>query len=216
MYGIESRKSNIDYIAKKLSIPEENIFFDDRPNGGDALYTAKKAYLSNHGDATHVIFLQDDIEVCNKFTNICSTIIETHPDKIVSLFPFQFQARTERLDSITTPYIATHYLSACGVIMPVEYIKSCFDYIKIVYNDDVADDTGIASWAYSKRIDIITTIPAILQHIGDVSALDENRPIRRTVYYDPNPVADWSNKEIDTSFRHYPDFSPKGPNVIRV
>lgn len=216
IYGVESRRTCIDSIVEKLSIPEDCIFIDDRPNGGDVMYTAKKAWLSDHGDATHALILQDDIEVCDGFLDICKTIIDTHPDKIVSLFPFQFLRKDERLNNISTPYVATFGLSGQGIIMPVEYIKPCFDYIKIVYNDDVADDTGIASWAFSTRTDIITTIPAILQHIGDISALDENRPIRRTVYYDPNPVADWTNEEIDTSFRHYPDFSPKGPNVIRV
>ena len=216
IYGVESRRSCIDSIVNQLSIPEDHIFIDDRPNGGDVMYTAKKAWLSDHGDATHVLVLQDDIELCDGFLDICSTIVETHPDKIISLFPFQFLREEERLKHITTPYIATFCISGQGIIMPVEYVKPCFDHIKSVYDDNIADDTGIGSWAYNRRIDIVTTIPAILQHIGDISALDSNRPVRRTVYYDSNPVADWDNKKIDTSFRKYIDFSPKGPNVIRI
>jgi hypothetical protein len=43
---------------------------------------------------------------------------------------------------------------------------------------------------------IITTVPATVQHIGDISIANIGCAIRRTVYYDKNPIANWSNKAI--------------------
>ena len=216
IYGVESRRDMIDATAQKLSITKENIFLDDRINGGDPLYTAKKAYLSNHGDATHGIFLQDDVEVCDNFLNICEQIIQTHPDKIISLFPFDFMNEEAGLDNLSSPYVYAYTLSACGIIMPIKYIKPCFDWIKETYNDNIADDMGIALWAGNNNISIITTIPSLIQHIGDESVISPNHYIRRTVYYRENPIADWSNKQIYFCKKQNSNFAPKCKNIIKI
>jgi hypothetical protein len=133
----------IEKTAKKLSVSEENIFYDDRPNGGDPLYTAKKAYLSDCGNATHLICLQDDVEVCNNFKEICNKIITMHPDKVISLFPFNYLKQTEELDNLKSPYIKTFLVSGQGIIMPTKYIKSCFEWIDEVFDGKGADDYAI-------------------------------------------------------------------------
>ena len=215
IYGVKSRMHMINATASKLSISRENIFLDDRANGGDALYTAKKAYLSEHGDATHGIFLQDDIEVCDGFLDICYQIVQTHPDKIISLFPFDYQNKINDFESLSTPYIKAFTLSACGIIIPVKYIEGCFKWIYEVYHDNIADDTGIKAWANAHKIDIITTIPSLIQHIGDDSIISPKCPIRRTVYYEKNPIADWSNLEI-RNFAGNSNFAPKCKNIIKI
>lgn len=196
IYGVIQRIDTINEIAKKLNIDDNNIFLDDRPNGGNALYTAKKAYLSDTGDATHLVVFQDDVELCNDFINICEKIIATHSDKIVSLFPFDYQMYSDQYENIGTPYLSVDIMSGCGVIMPVQYIKPCFDYIKTEFNDEIEDDMGIKKWAEYAGVDIITTIPAIIQHIGDKSILNKYRPIQRTYYFEKDPIADWSNQNV--------------------
>ena len=196
VYGVIQRINTINKIAKDLNISNCNIFLDDRLNGGDALYTAKKAYLSSIGDATHLVVLQDDVELCNNFVDICYQIVAAHPDKIVSLFPFDYQIYSEQYENIGTPYLAVNIMSGCGVIMPVQYIKPCFNYIQSEFNDKIEDDKGIREWAEYAGIDIITTIPALIQHIGDRSILNKYRPIQRTYYFEKDPIADWSNPNI--------------------
>lgn len=196
IYGVIQRIDTIKSIAKKLNISNDNIFLDDRQNGGDVLYTAKKAYLSDAGDATHLVVFQDDVELCNDFINICEQIIAAHPDKIVSLFPFDYQMYSGQYENIGTPYLSVNTMSGCGVIMPIQYIKPCFDYIKSEFNDEIEDDMGIKKWAEHAGVDIITTIPAIIQHIGDKSILNKYRPIQRTYYFEKDPIADWSNQNV--------------------
>lgn len=215
IYGVESRRDMINTTANKLFIPEENIFLDDRPNGGSAIYTAKKAYLSDHGSATHGIFLQDDVEVCDNFLDICYKIIETHPDKIISLFPFDYQKEYYCLENLNTPYVNVYTLSACGIIMPIKYIKPCFDWIKETFNDEMPDDISINLWADANHIKVITTIPALIQHIGDDSIICPNCFIRRTVYYRKNPVADWGNKEVFLVPNPNSIFYPKSKKILK-
>lgn len=47
------------------------------------------------------------------------------------------------------------------------------------------------------KIPILTTIPAIIQHIGDVSVIDPSKPIRRTQYFERDPVANWASQKIN-------------------
>ena len=209
IYGVQSRMGMIKATAEKLSVDEENIFLDDRDNGGDPLYTAKKAYLSDCGDATHGIFLQDDVEVCDNFIEICEQIIAAHPNKIIGLFPFDYMRYDSKLDSLESPYLEIRVLSGQGIIMPIEYIKPCFEWLKSTYDDKIDDDKGIHQWAKYSGVKVITTVPALVQHIGDVSAIDTSRKVRRTYYYSKNPVANWSNPIINKGLFRTDKFAPK-------
>ena len=64
--GSEKRKDNILKMKEFLNLSDSDIFLDDRPNGGHALYTARKTWeLPFNDDTTHRCVLQDDLEVCD-------------------------------------------------------------------------------------------------------------------------------------------------------
>ena len=87
IYGVHARDEMIHDTVGKLSIPSENIHYDDRPNGGDLIYTAKKAWLSPvPAGVTQRIVLQDDVQVCDDFLAIAKKIAEAHPKDIISFF----------------------------------------------------------------------------------------------------------------------------------
>lgn len=197
VYGMHSRDDMIKDTVDKLGLSYDNVHYDDRPDGGLMMYTAKKAWLASvSDDVTHRVALADDVEVCNGFWEICERIISAHPDAIISLFPFEFMEKTPAIEELNTPYISCSILSGCAVIMPVKYIKPCFDYVKAVFNDNCADDEGIQAWAEHAGIQILTTIPSTVQHIGDISIANKKSPVRRTCYYDANPAAEWDNKDV--------------------
>lgn len=197
IYGVHERDDMIAATVEKLGVSYANVHYDDRPERGLMMYTAKKAWLAPIPEGvTHRVALADDVEVCNGFWEICKRIAATHPDAIVSLFPFEFMKPNPVIEGLDTPYLHCSILSGCAIIMPTKYIKPCFDYVKAVFNDNCADDEGIQAWADDVGIQILTTIPATVQHIGDDSIANKGCPIRRTCYYDPNPVADWDNKNI--------------------
>lgn len=197
IYGVHARDDMIAATASKLSISSDNIHYDDRPNGGLMMYTAKKAWLASIPEnITHRIALADDVEVCDNFLEIAEQIAEAHPKSIISFFPYDFMKRVPQIEGCDTPYFKARVLSGCAIMMPVEYIQPCFKYVKERYNDVCADDEAIQSWAESEGIEILTTIPALVQHIGDESIANKGCFIRRTVYYDKNPVANWTSKKV--------------------
>jgi len=197
IFGVAARQAMIQATRQKLLESDIEVHYDDRPSGGDVLYTAKKAWLSPvDGGITHRVVLADDVEVCNGFLSYVSDMINAHPDDIISLFPFDHMERNAAIENLKTPYLEANILSGCAIVMPVSYIKPCFDYIAAVFENRCADDEGIQAWANAKGKRILTTIPAIVQHIGDDSIANKGCPIRRTVYYEPTPHADFSIKKV--------------------
>lgn len=197
IYGVHERDDMIANTVEKLGLSYNNVHYDDRPGGGLMMYTAKKAWFAPLMEGqTHRVALADDVEVCDGFYEVCEQIADAHPNAIVSLFPYEFMKRNPDVENVGTPYIKTLILSGCAIIMPVQYIKPCFDYIWEVFEDNCADDEGIQVWAEHKGIPIITTIPAIIQHIGDDSIANKGCFIRITVYYDEHLVADWNCKDV--------------------
>ena len=197
IYGVHARDNMIAATATKLGLESDYIHYDDRPNGGLMMYTAKKAWLAPvPNGVTHRIALADDVEVCDGFIDIAKEIALAHPRSIVSFFPYDFMARNPAIEGLDTPYLISHILSGCAIMMPVEYIETCFAYVKHRYNDVCADDEGIQAWAKDAGVQIITTIPALVQHIGDESIANKGCFIRRTVYYEEKPVANWETKKV--------------------
>lgn len=197
IYGVHARDDMIAATAEKLGVDRACIHYDDRPNGGLMMYTAKKAWLAPVGDGvTHRVALADDVQVCDGFLDICEEIAAAHPKSIISFFPYEFMERNPEIEGGDTPYFKAHILSGCGIMMPVEYIQPCFDYVKAVFDDKCPDDEGIQAWADARGIEILTTIPAVIQHIGDDSIANPGCAIRRTVYFDEHPVADWGSQKV--------------------
>lgn len=204
LYGVEERMPMINNVANKLDLAVDDIFLDDRPMGGDAFYTSKKALQAEPKyEITHRIILQDDIEVCNNFKQIAAEIITAHPDKIIALFPWDFYLKivTDKNQELAkqTPYIAnSKHITGCGFILPYEYIKQYISYAEAHKNDkDFYEDRAWFNWANENNITILNTIPALIQHLGDDSLVFKDKTfIRRTKFYQENPKANWSSKLI--------------------
>ena len=211
IYGVHARDDMIRATVEKLGIPLENIHYDDRTNGGSILYTAKKAWLASvSSGVTHRIVLQDDVQVCNDFLTIAEKIAEAHSADIIGFFPYEFMEKNSEIEGLDTPYFRTRILSGCGIMMPIEYIQPCFDYIAATFEDACPDDWGIQAWADNQGIRTLTTIPALIQHIGDESISCKGCPVRRTVYFNESPQAHWGDSSVAVYHLHEWFFSNHG------
>lgn len=211
VYGMHVRDEMIANLRTKLNLPEENIHYDDRPNGGMVIYTAKKAWLAPVPEGvTHRIALADDVDVCNGFLQIAERIAAARPNDIISFFPYEFRDGNPDLEGIDTPYIQTMSLFGPAIMMPVQHIKPCFDWIEEQFHDNIADDEGIHAYARMMGIRVVTTVPSTVQHIGDESIVTPGMPIRRTVYFSENVAADWDSKKLLRYDRPEWFFSNKG------
>lgn len=160
-----SRRDNVLKILKQLNMEENIVIYDNREIGGDALYTARKAWLSPlPSDKTHRLVLQDDILLCDNFLNIVSDIINTMKDKVISLFNL---VPIEMVKNKQCCYMKYETLSGCAIIMPAIYIQECWRWIDDNSGGRKQDDLLIADYCKKHNIDMFTTIPTIVQHLGD-------------------------------------------------
>lgn len=197
LFGVHQRDEMIANLAEKLRLDTSQIHYDDRPNGGHCFYTAKKAWLAPLAEGvTHRLVCSDDIEVCNNFLEIAEQIAEAHPKSVTSFFPFEFMERNPEIEQCETPYFLCHIVSGCAIMMPVEYIEGYCNYADNNFGENADDDRTLQTWAEKSRIQILTTIPSLIQHIGDVSILNPTCKTRRTVYFEQNPEANWQSKKI--------------------
>ena len=194
--GVRSRDDNIKVLLDALKLSSNNVIYDDNKEGPlKSLITG----LSKFNNCTHNIILQDDCLLCNNFISICEQMIQTHPDKVIGLFPYDFlDEKVLPLES-DSPYYGLKILSGVGIIFPSKYSKDFIEYAK-EKGDPWKDDMSLRDFCLDFNIEMLQTIPAIIQHIGDVPVIDKSNPygIRRSKYFQENPIdIDWKNKNIN-------------------
>lgn len=172
-----SRRDNVLKVLKQLGADESIVIYDDRENGGDALYTARKAWLSTFdSNVTHRLVLQDDVLLCDNFLEIVKDIINTLSDNVISLFSTIPVDLVKRKKCCYKKY---DNLSGVAIIMPVIYIKDCWKWIDENRNDCLCDDIMISKYCNKHGIKTYTTIPSIAQHLGDT----DYKSLLPTEYY---------------------------------
>ena len=186
IFGVPERASNIEKMKKSLG--NVTIIIDEEHDG--CVSTAKRSWLL-HTTASHVMILNDDVQLCDNFMEVCDTIVRLHPQSIISLFPVQFIG--VNLNWVGgypkhSPYVSTTKVSGAGIIMPTEYIKPCVDSWD---PNTMEDDTSIELWAKANGIQILTTLPSTIQHLDLKSTLGHN-PMS-TQYFEQSPEANWEN-----------------------
>ena len=186
---------------KTLGLSQENIWYDIRetnPEYKNKLFSwnvAKgwESFININCD--HCMFMDDDLEYCDNFFNIVDQIIQTHPDAAIGLFPIYYRRITVQQND--SPYWEDRNISGACIILPKKYIKDVCEFMFSRCDKIPEDDLLIWMWCSYNHIPMITTIPSLVQHIGDKSLYNPNAPIRRTQYFEKNPIADWSNKKIN-------------------
>ena len=199
--GVHQRDNWINSLKEKLNLSDDDVIYDDRPNGGKAIYTVEKAWYEPIPEGvTHRLVIQDDVIVCDDFITIVNKMINTHPDAVFALFPNAYR-KYEKLNvfkELNTPYIRGKGFSGNAILMPVKYIDPCFKSIHSVYGDkffNQIEDQCMHKWIREHDISVINTCPAIVQHIGDDSILTPGREIRRTSWFreNINESVNWNN-----------------------
>lgn len=167
-----SRRKNVEQILTTLSMSEDIVVWDNRENGGDAMYAASKAWTQPlPNNCTHRLVLQDDVVVCDNFLEIAEQVAEKHTMQIVSFFHCEQYPNTVR-------YKHTNFLWGCAVMIPANLVPQCWEYINQIpsfhwykHVKDIIkhDDDCIVAWAVENNIPMVNTVPSLVQHIGDDS-----------------------------------------------
>lgn len=195
-----SRQEMAENLRDVLELTDDDIVYDDRPDGGNPYAPTKAAWLLPHEDGvTHRVILNEDVQVCSNFRTIVEQMAQSHPDCAFSLFTMDLDSDdySEFIEGLTTPYIQSDWtMWGCAILMPLAVVEECFNYIDTVFDENVHESYGIYSYLCHKDISILSTIPVTVQHIGDDSLYDPSLPVRRTCRFEENPDVDWSNEAI--------------------
>ena len=137
--GSPKRILNIEKMRQSLGISIKDVFLDDRPNGGHAMYTARKTWNLPFADnVTHRCVLQDDLAICEGFVNSVQRIVNKHPDCIICLYNPLDPERYKEMHESKNPYTKVIGCDLWGqaVIIPKNNISELFawvDSIKIIH-----------------------------------------------------------------------------------
>ena len=174
-----SRKENVQKIQQALNLSDDSIFWDDRENGGDAMYTAKKAWQSPVPEGcTHRLVFQDDAQVCNNFLDILNIVARKYSNEVVTFL------HSEDLSLEQRYYISNTFSLGCAIMIPVKYLNKMWWFIdnrievflKPQCPEILKRDTScIRAWMRHYNIKGVTTVPSLVQHIGDESLVGIKR-----------------------------------------
>ena len=201
LYGTRAREQTIRKLANSLSLCSKDVFYDEQATGKFPFELMRTVWTTDRNNSeTHRVILQDDIDICNGFQDICYQIANAHPDKIISLFPFDYQTKKDGELNKVSPYRRVGVISGCALLLPISIIDSFFGWVDYRSTDKqfnkLPETIMLRIFSNDAHIPVITTIPSTVQHIGDESLIYQNAPIGRTEYFEKNPIADWSSKII--------------------
>ena len=199
--AVRERQEMAESLRDALGLTGADIVYDDREGGGNPYQPTKEAWLKPHAEGvTHRVVLNEDVQTCEGFKQICEQLALVHPDSAFSLFTMELNG--EEYDSfvadLQTPYVdAGSVLWGCAIMMPLEIVQDCFQYIDLVYDPETVHESfGIHDFLRRKNVRIMTTIPGTVQHIGDNSVYDPELPVRRSTRFEENPDTDWTSTEV--------------------
>ena len=188
------RKENVMKILSMLNMDESIVCWDDRPSGGDAWYTARKAWSSPIPEGcTHRLVLQDDVELCDDFIKHATSIADRHKTHAVSLINFLQPKNYPNYRN--TPYYKLDVMAGCAIMLPVNIINDMIQWCDESEDEILKphDDLMISKYCREHNILKVATIPSIVQHIGHESLFDKEYGWdRMSKNYQKRPNADWS------------------------
>lgn len=168
--GAPKRKEYVTQMKNALGLSDLDIFFDDRPNGGHAMYTARKAWnLPFKEDITHRCVLQDDLEVCNGFNQAIQRIVNAHPNCIIGLYTSRNISKMET----DTPFVEVLGGGVWGqaIIIPRSIIPKIFEWVDSINPDYPHDDAAISEYARLHGVKVLLTRWSLVQHLCPTNSL---------------------------------------------
>ena len=199
IFSCRQREEMAFALCNRLKLSAGSIVFDGRHSQSQSFcYEVSKAWerfdVSN--DSGWSMLIQDDVEPCDGFIDIVGQIMAAHPNTIFSFFPYYYMDKTVTVDK-GNPFWEAEIVSGCCIAVPNRYIGEMIQYMRRQKHLSCGEDLVIGWFAHENKIPILTTIPAIVQHVGDVSVIDPSKPIRRTQYFERDPVANWASQKIN-------------------
>lgn len=175
-----SRKEWVEEIKTKMN-EDIHVEWDRKISLWD---TARRAWLSFDPTATHHLVLQDDIIPSKNLRAAVEKAIEYTPDLPFCLFIYEdyfINNQKKKYDEAyhsNGAWLRTKLtVLAPAIVMPTKYIQEM-----VLFGDKQkhlpADDTKIAAFFNKKNLDILITVPSLVEHRGSISLVGSKKDNR--------------------------------------
>jgi hypothetical protein len=148
-------------------LPAEVMVHESSPPDPWANY---RRCLDYHGDATHLLVVQDDAIPASGFADAVGRIAERHPDVPVCLFLGSFPAATATRvrrahpDERYLPLGPSSFMPLVCVLWPTFVARRFLDWTSTARGMTRADDGNAAKWMRATRQQVLVAVPSIVQH----------------------------------------------------
>lgn len=198
LYGTHARDEFIDNMSVILQNEDFMVLYNEG-HSGEVLDLCQNAWaVGFQSDTDYICVLQDDLQLCTNFVEILDeilTALNPYRDKyILSLFNFENMGTTYTvLSKNETPYIGISMISGCINIMTKQTAEKWLNWLETNSKTSLADDTALTDFAETEHLVIVSTKNSLVQHLGDVSLINTNRPIRKSNNFSDVAVGNWAN-----------------------
>lgn len=167
--GVHERDNIIAEMLKQA--PNTEVFYDPVKNKNCLARTLKVLNKDGVQDYTHICVMCDDLELCDNFEEIVTTMCEQFPDAMFSPYNSRLHWEDRKTDS---PYVLCKGGACYGqcIIIPTKYIQMINEWTKRRCSPDYPhDDVAMGEFSNDNHIQMFATIPCILQHIEPCNSI---------------------------------------------
>lgn len=174
------------------------LVVDPDPTGPpSSTRTGKLAFAATEDTATHLLLLEDDVELCHGFYEHLLAVVGAQPRAVISLHAActsrtSFAVRLAAMHGRPWAQVLGHYVPTVAIVMPAETASSFAAYLKI--NADLKDHNDELLRLFLGPARVLVTVPNLVEHLPFPSVEGNVTPDgRRSVIYLPDGVdANWN------------------------
>lgn len=206
--GIEERRENIELLKIQLGIKEEDVFIDVE-HRKNPMWTWKQTARLVSKDATHLIIVQDDAVLCDRFAEFCEYLVRRFPNAIFTL------SNTYDVSNSLPKFVvfqSGYCTGGVATITPTEYIESIITEQEEKFPHHTADDNWLCYWAYHHGIKVLCTHPCVVSTFANGSKLGHSGKTSSSFYNTPLEKK-WANATSKPLFKNRSWESPSSQFV---
>lgn len=135
--------------------------------------------LTDPPDCSHLVVIQDDVEVCKNFPLAVTRIAEARSAVPICLFlarlPLAESAAALRALKGKNPYIrarprSNSFVPVVAILWPIEKAEHFREWCKTAKlpgyprHDPASDDAAVAHWMLKNKEEILISVPSLVEH----------------------------------------------------
>lgn len=120
---------------------------------------------------SHLLIVQDDVRLCADFDVAVTRLLERHPDRLIALFvagaPRRSAIEVRQADARGDAVCAMNrmdWVPTVALAWPLALAHEFSVYLKRVGQEMWADDPIVGGWVSKKRLEVLATVPSLVQH----------------------------------------------------